>query len=141
MSRYLVLLPAIALIFLGGCESPPRLGEQTSTSALVSTGQLVRPVGDVRVTDARPVDMRLIEGGAKIALKDNRGILIVDRDMKSTDRGIRVNINGGTSLTGMAVAPDGTIWVSSAKLDLVPIRKGRGQIRSRQSNHLARCSG
>lgn len=100
----------LCLALLAGCSSTKQVGERIDGSSVVPTGQLIRSAGKTLLVDGRPVSMIAFNG--KLIVKDNRGLLLIDPETQKVEH--QLAIPGGTSLTGLVVGPDGSIWASNA---------------------------
>lgn len=99
----LVGTSALALV---GTQEPERVNER-----LMATYQSLAPAGLVTQLDGRPVDIAFSEDGARIWVKDSKGLrLIDDRSWKEI---AFTTIQGSASLTGLAVKGE-SVYVTSA---------------------------
>ncbi|HRF58971.1 MAG TPA: bifunctional YncE family protein/alkaline phosphatase family protein [Fimbriimonadaceae bacterium] len=102
----------IGSLLLGGCIGTKKVGTQSDGSILVPTGQFVRPVGTVVAFNGRPVDLAISPDRTTLFVKDHRGLVVVDVASKRVVQ--ELAMAGGSSLHGIAVAPDDTVWLSNA---------------------------
>ena len=109
MSRLLSALlvtSATALLLVAG-PPEPKVGP-TADGTVVTTGQLVRPAGEVVQFNGRPVDLALSPDGDTVFAKDNRGLVVIDaKTWKVTQELAFPKGTGGASMHGIAVSKDG----------------------------------
>lgn len=109
--RYCLLAIGVVLA-LGGCVGERKVGAQSDGSTLVPTGQYVRPAGTALGLNGRPVDLALSADGKAVFAKDNRGLVVIDRQGKKIVQ--ELAMPGGSSLHGIEVAADDAVWLSNA---------------------------
>ncbi len=120
----LALILQTALIGICHAEDPAsqddrRVGSPENGRTIVPTGQAVRPAGSILRYFGRPLDMALSADQKTLFVKDTAGLTIVDAatweirqrlpfkdDADNTDAG---------SMHGIAVAPDGNVYLTGAK--------------------------
>lgn len=92
------------------------VGLNRDGSYTVATEQRIRPAGNAVVFGGRPVDLVPAPGlQNRIYIKDNRGIVVVDRDTKKVLQELSFPKEGGGSLHGILVSRDGKrLWASGA---------------------------
>ena len=120
MKSFYPVLPVV-LCLSSLCFSAPddRVGSQTNRSHLVPTSQLLRPAGDSLQFGGRPLDIALSPDGRTLYVKDNRGIVVVDMEAWKVRQELPV-ARGGSSMQGIAVAPDGTrVYLTNAASELL----------------------
>lgn len=109
LAGLIALVPAAAKAPLAS-----RVGLQAQGGTLVATGETLHPAGDAVTFGGRPVDLALSPDGSLVFLKDNRGLVVIEK----ADWKIRQELTvpgGGTSLHGLAVRADGKrIYLTSA---------------------------
>ncbi|MBX3120489.1 MAG: hypothetical protein KF784_15630 [Fimbriimonadaceae bacterium] len=115
-STTFVIVSLAALSFVAGCQQKRVVGELSPTASLVPTDQIVRPAGTNLVVNGRPIDGVLSRDGKRFFAKDSRGLIVVDIVEKKVIQ--ELSISGGTSLHGIAEAPDGSVWLTDAGNDL-----------------------
>ena len=115
-----ILISFISLpLFLSSCRTPetPLVGESTR-GHWVPTSQLIRPAGNTVEFAGRPVDIVTHPNGQFIYVKDHRGIVVLDRKMKSVRQELSFS-GGGGSMHGIAMDSDGTrLWATDAQSTL-----------------------
>ncbi|HEX2999970.1 MAG TPA: bifunctional YncE family protein/alkaline phosphatase family protein [Armatimonadota bacterium] len=79
-------------------------GPHKDGSYLVPTRQVIHPAGDVVTYPGRPVDLAMTPDGRFLYAKDNRGVVAVDAKQWKVIQQLK---EGGASLHGILVAPDG----------------------------------
>jgi YVTN family beta-propeller protein len=109
------LFTVLAVLLFGLPASvPQQVGPRPEGSHLVATGQLLHPAGESLQFGGRPVDMVLSPDGRTLYVKDNRGIVVVDVETWKVRQELLVG-RGGSSMHGIAVAPDGSrVYFSDA---------------------------
>jgi YVTN family beta-propeller protein len=103
------LLPCLLLTSLAVAADPPepKVGP-AADGTVVSTGQLVRPAGEVVQFNGRPVDLAVSPDGKTVFAKDDRGLVVIDAETwKVTQELAFPKAGGGSSMHGLAVAKDG----------------------------------
>jgi YVTN family beta-propeller protein len=99
-----LLAPALLLL---AAPPEPKVGP-TPDGTVVSTGQLVRPSGEVVQFNGRPVDLAVSPDGETVFAKDDRGLVVIDaKTWKVTQELAFPKAGGGASMHGIAVAKDG----------------------------------
>ena len=79
------------------------------------TRQLIRPAGRTLEFGGRPVDLAIAPGGTVLYAKDNRGLVVIDAKTWAVVQELPFP-EGGGSMHGIAVAPDGgRVWATSAQ--------------------------
>ena len=82
-----------------------KVGQATDSGTLVATGQQVISPPETLTYGARPVDMVISKDGRYAYVKDTSGLTVIDLD------GLKVasqtHVQGGESLEGIALSPDG----------------------------------
>ncbi|MCU0704647.1 MAG: hypothetical protein MUF18_11780 [Fimbriiglobus sp.] len=108
-------LLALAPVLLLAAPPEPKVGP-TPDGTIVSTGQLVRPAGEVVQFNGRPVDVTVAPDGKTVFAKDNRGLVVIDAaKWKVTQEITFPKAGGGASMHGLAVAKDGKrVFVTTA---------------------------
>ncbi|HIC24062.1 MAG TPA: phosphoesterase, partial [Planctomycetes bacterium] len=122
MSSFIRLLLKSALVILiasPGCRTPePALVGESTQGHWVPTRQLVRPAGKTLDFAGRPVDMVAHPTGEWIFIKDHRGIVVLDREMKAVRQQLSFS-GGGGSMHGIAINTEGTrLWATDAQTTL-----------------------
>ncbi|MDE0960106.1 MAG: bifunctional YncE family protein/alkaline phosphatase family protein, partial [Planctomycetota bacterium] len=84
----------------------------------IPTRQLIRPAGQTVQFSGRPVDLIAHPTGDFIYIKDHRGIVVLDRSMKTPLQELRFP-SGGGSMHGIAIDHSGTrLWATNAESSL-----------------------
>ncbi len=98
---------------------PPSLPQRP-----VATGEIVRPYGAQTRWSGRPVALAAAPDGRTLFAKDDHGLVVLD----AATGGVRQTLAspGGSSLTGLAVAPSGEILLTDARSSLRVARLGPG---------------
>lgn len=125
--RY-ALIAAVVLCVAGvaRAETPARPDEVRVGSAIgqrgyvVPTKQVIRPAGESVEWHGRPVDLAVGAGGKTVYVKGGSSVLVIDAAGWKIRQELKFGDNGGGSMAGIAVAPDGkTVWVTLAKSKLL----------------------
>jgi YVTN family beta-propeller protein len=116
MSRFNVLHFMIALLLsiapTSRAADPPQIGPSPGGGVIVSTEQLIRPAGAVAEFPGRPVDLVVSPDNARVYVKDNRGLLVIDVKTWSVVQQLSI---AGQSMHGIAVSRDGRkVYLTSA---------------------------
>jgi len=109
MRRFALL---VALLVLSGCQRRGQVGEQTDGTVIIPTAQVLSPVGTEISWPGRPVDMTLSQDGKWILIKDNAGLVVIDRNAKKLQQHLATK--SGASHTGIVADPNGAVYVSDA---------------------------
>lgn len=133
--KTLLILLGFAVSTTAACTSQPqpidpglRVGRQADGSAVVPTGQALRPWGRTLEFGGRPVDLAMASGGSALYLKDDRGLVVVDPVTWSLRQELAVG-EDGTSMFGLAVSGDGrAVYVTTATNALREARVGANGI-------------
>ncbi len=115
-ARLSIAALATLTLTLTGCQQKRTVGELSPTASLVPTDQVVRPAGTNIVVNGRPIDGVLSRDGKRFFAKDNRGLIVVDAAQQKLTQ--ELSVQGGTSLHGIAEAPDGSVWLTDAGSEL-----------------------
>ena len=117
--RLLLKSALVILIASPGCRTPePALVGESTRGHWVPTRQLVRPAGKTLEFAGRPVDMVAHPTGEWIFVKDHRGIVVLDREMKAVRQQLSFS-GGGGSMHGIAINAAGTrLWATDVESTL-----------------------
>src|SRR4051794_10127135 len=84
-------------------DEPPRVGKsKDGEGSVVPTNQVLRPAGRALVFGGRPVDLALSPDGRRLYAKDNRGLVVIDREEWRVVQELPFP-RGGGSMHGIAV--------------------------------------
>ncbi len=109
--------PAAGLV-AGAVRQVEPHGVGSVTSVVAPTKQLLRPAGDSLAYAARPVDIALAPNGKWLYAKDHRGLAVVDTSQWQLRQHLAFP-DGGASMHGLLVSPDGTrLWATTAQAEL-----------------------
>ncbi|MDI9639411.1 bifunctional YncE family protein/alkaline phosphatase family protein [Kamptonema cortianum] len=116
LRRFGLLIFAAAMLILGGCEAPKRVGPSNGY-AVTSTGQIVRGAGERVSFAGRPVDSVASTDGKYVYVKDYNRFRVIDvagwKEVGSAE------LPGGSSLYGIAVSPSKPeVYVTNSKKSL-----------------------
>ena len=114
-----LFLLVVSATLLSSCQTTetPLVGE-AAQGHWVPTSQLVRPAGNTVEFAGRPVDIIAHPDGQFIYAKDHRGIVVLDRQMKTVRQELSFS-GGGGSMHGIALNSDGTkLWATDSQSSL-----------------------
>ncbi|MDX1934014.1 MAG: bifunctional YncE family protein/alkaline phosphatase family protein [Capsulimonadales bacterium] len=130
MKRSALLLLTVSLLLSGAGYLSSRflpVGPTDRGGFVVATGQTIRSVGEVLTYSGRPVDMALSPDGKTLYLKDDKGFVRIDTDTWKLRQRLAFPGEGGGSLHGITVRPDGkrvfasgagnTVWEAAVAAD------------------------
>ena len=113
----LIVAAASLIVLIQAMANSPvfsRVGLRENSGVLVATGETLHPTGQSVTFGGRPVDIALSPDGSTVFLKDNRGLVVIDKEGWSIRQELPVPA-GGTSLHGLAVRADGKrVYLTSA---------------------------
>lgn len=115
---------AFALLILAGCQGTRNVGQVGENEHLTSTGQVLKPAGELISFPGRPVDLTVSADGRRVFAKDNSDLIIIDRATRKVLQ--ELPITGGASGYGLA-ADAGGVWVSTSKSKVLYATEGDGK--------------
>ncbi len=111
-------VPVLCTTFiLGACSPTAKVGPQADGSTLVATGQLLRPAGSLITFTGRPVDLCVSADQRTVFALDDDGLVVIDVATQKVTQELGIP-KAGTSVHGIGVAPDGTVWLSDSQSTL-----------------------
>jgi YVTN family beta-propeller protein len=115
--------------------APPdaKVGPTPDGGTVVTTGQSVRPAGEVVELFGRPVDLAVSPDGTTVFAKDNRGLVVLDAAMWKVKQELPFpKGTGGASMHGIAVSRNGRqvyATTSNDKMHIMEVgRKGLWEV-------------
>ncbi|MBV6457421.1 MAG: hypothetical protein HONBIEJF_00530 [Fimbriimonadaceae bacterium] len=102
----------LSLLVLAGCQNGVRVGEQPDGTVVLPTAQVLAPIGEAITWPGRPVDMALSHDRKWIFVKDNGGLVVIDRGTKKLKQ--RLSTRSGASHVGIVADTNGAVYVSDA---------------------------
>ncbi len=113
--RRLALFGCLVGLPFAPAAAPPLPLFPTVGEALTPTLQTLRPAGEHAAFPGRPVDLVVSPDGKRLYIKDNRGLVVIDRATWKVVQELRFPGKTGGSMTGIAVTGDGkTLYLSTA---------------------------
>jgi YVTN family beta-propeller protein len=111
--KNLTALLAILTAATPCAAAPPRVSE-----SLTPTLQVLKPAGQAVTFSGRPVDLSVAPDGRHVFVKDNRGLVVIERKTWKVIQELPVKETGG-SMHGIAVSRDGKrLFLSTAHNNL-----------------------
>ena len=107
-------------------DEPVVVGEQGAGRVVVPTNQVLTPAGRQVTFPGRPVDLALLDGGKTVAIKNLRDLVLLDPATGAILQTLRLP-SGGHSVSGLAVADDGTTIYSSATGGKIHVARREGK--------------
>ena len=96
-------------------DKPDTVGERGDGSYVVTTRQVIRPVGDVLEFNGRPVDVVMSPDGRTAYAKDLRQLLVIDVATWTLRQALAFPEKAVGTMHGIAVRPDGGAVASEAE--------------------------
>ncbi|MEZ6143245.1 MAG: bifunctional YncE family protein/alkaline phosphatase family protein [Zavarzinella sp.] len=123
-----LICATLALLSGWGLCEEPKVGPD-GPGIVITTGQLIRPAGDVVAFPGRPVDLVYNAPFSEVIAKDNRGLVVVDANTWKLKQEIPFpKGKGGASMHGITISKSGTTVYATTSSNLLQtaLRKNDG---------------